>query len=695
MDVKLVDLRTTIDVYKVSKPREKRLLSLIRKFHTYFTSGQGTNSVVPPDFPKDFQQLHAWTKQNKDAATQLLSVYIQDVVFKCGHKDILRYVRSHKQVFKKWGITLPQVIHDAIEIKKDIWLLESKENSDNYTKKKRAVYDAVTSDDIIVKIIKRLGQLDLTWFEGLLASESTSSQAGKRFSMFLNKTSRGKTSDDLRILMLVQRSLMSLGGTWGIRGINLVPLSFNMCTFDRDNFLTYSFIDKSGKDSYTCLRLHANADVCPLRHLSELTAFTSVVSPDLPIDSPFLHFYGGVIKNKREETQNLSVALSKTLFKNGGVDPAVFDGFTRMFHFNRYMVCNKLQSQGVSTDNVASYQVWKLHGSIMEMNYTDTKTRAMHNPAALAAVGRSKGEPHDPIYDFLDRVPSGLIDQLASNIPNLLKKIFIVSLASGHTSPPLADYFPAVTCHQEFKSFKLKVRAYVNNKVKQHQKHALNSISGLKTALKDFEMANATKDAALKESQKEVEQLKAQLRRLTQDATSDTDDDASSVNSGGTLELKRTRSGGALHPGFSPSVTKRAKKDWTPDDIRDSLERIRCVKNNSVEYLDKVRHEFSETLYPAIDVLKRTGLSRAEFCIPTNTKEGKQLMHILILGAMLKKTPNDQLISHKRDVNSKRLQDNPRSREICWPKFAKEHTEAYNLDISSWENFKSSIGLKI
>lgn len=704
MDVKLVDPTKDLDVYDVSTDRDKVLLSLIRKFHAYFTSGLGTKRVVSPDFPQDFKQLHEWTKLNKDAATQLSSVFMQEVVFKSGQKNMSKYVQSHVQVFEEWGIDLNQVIHKAKGAKKKIWRRESKDNLARLAKAKRALYEEVMGDDVVSNIIKSLGMLDLASFENLLASESKSTQAVRRFKKFLNKTpGRGKTSDDLKLLMLVQRSIMSLGSTWGIRGINLISLSFDMCTFDKsDNFLTYEYINnKSGKDSFICLRLHANADLCPLRHLAELTAFTSVVRPDLPIDSPFLHFYGGTPKNKRTETQNLSVNLTKTLLKNSGVDTAVFEGFDQTIHFLRYLVRNKLQSQGVSTDSVASFQSWSLPGSIMEMNYTDSKTRAIHNPAALAAVGRSKGEPHDPIYDFLDRVPSGLLDQLASNIPPLLKQIFIVSLASGHTSSTLAGYFSNVTGHQEFKGFKLKVRAHANNKAKQHQKQGLNSVPGLKNALKEFEIANATKDAALQESHNknialaaEIERLKAQLLS-TQGATSDTDEDTSSVNSSDSLGLKRLRSDDAPHPGLAPTVTKRVKHDWSLDDVRESLGRIRTVKNNSVEYLDKVRREFDQTLCPAIDAVKSTGLSRAEFGIATNNKDGKQLIHVLILGAILKRASNDNLIRHKRDVNSKRLHDNPKSKEICWPKFAKQQAGAYNVDISSWGNFKSSIELKI
>ena len=269
MDVQIVDPTQNLDVYNVSGDRDVRLLSMVRKFHAYFYSGAGSKSGVPQDFPWDFEMLYEWTKRNKDAATQLASVYVQEVIFKSDRKDMSKYVSSHVQVLNKWGIKLHEDILTSIKTKnKEVWLPASK-NESKYTRAKRALYQAV-GDNIIPNIIKSLGELDLQWFRDLLASESTETQAGKRFKKFRNnKPKRGKTPADLKLLMLVQRSIVSLGATWGIRGINLISLNLNKCTFDdRDNTLTYEFRDKSKPLAFICLKLHANAEVCPPPSLS-------------------------------------------------------------------------------------------------------------------------------------------------------------------------------------------------------------------------------------------------------------------------------------------------------------------------------------------------------------------------------------------------------------------------------------------
>lgn len=134
---------------------------------------------------------------------------------------------------------------------------------------KRSVKGAVRDNDMIQKSVRDLGELDLDWFKSVLTIASHHDTRPKKFLNGSQK--RGKTPYEVILLVLAQRSMLSMSSTcqWGIRGKEIIPFNFNNATFDY-NAMIYEYIDKRLKKRWIRLELNANASVCALIHLAGL-----------------------------------------------------------------------------------------------------------------------------------------------------------------------------------------------------------------------------------------------------------------------------------------------------------------------------------------------------------------------------------------------------------------------------------------
>lgn len=147
-------------------------------------------------------------------------------------------------------------------------------------------------------------------------------------------------------------------------------------------------------------------------------------------------------------------------------------------HFWRYFTRNQLEDNGVRRDDIADYQTWSHARSIMENSYTDPKRRAMNSPALYAAVGRTANQSHDPIYDNIDMIPDGIHIEGDNNTPSLLKKMLILSLASGTCSTLFRLHFRYITERSDFETFSKQLCAYMKRANVDRQRREDNSVKG-------------------------------------------------------------------------------------------------------------------------------------------------------------------------------------------------------------------------
>ena len=290
----------------------------------------------------------------------------------------------------------------------------------------------------------------------------------------------------------------------------------------------------------------------------------------------------------------------------------------------------------------------------------------MNNPCALAIVGRVNGKPHDPVYDFLDKVPTELLELVSSNdsIPHFLQKVFIISLASGLSSDAFQQYFPEITTHQVFKTFSSQIQSYSRHMRKIDHKKQCNSIVGLKRSRDELQMDYAAKDAECHAKDVEIERLKNLLERRNDDSDSMCTDSFAS------------------EPEIEP--TKRVKLDWRVDDLRTALLRIK--KEQKTSPLDAIEEEFERTILPAMKALPGKSLG-----LPKNSAEGKQLEYVCIVGAMLKRMSKDKLIQLKEVFDRKKKEVNPKSKVSAWSAFALSHQYEYKIHTSSKTDYLNSL----
>ena len=359
-EVPLVDQSENMNRYKVTTDRQRRLLAMMKGFFKYID--------VPDIVP--FESFHGWIQQHREEANHLASVYLQEIVFKKQQVEMQKYVASHIQVFKEWGIDQidTRVMLTSEHLNKTEWLPRFKQSKDEYASMKRSVKGAVRDNDMIQKSVRDLGELDVDWFKSVLTIASHHDTRPKKFLNGSQK--RGKTPDEVRLLMLAQRSMMSLSSTWGIRGKETIPFNFNNAAFE-NNTMVYEYIDKRRKKCWIRLELNADASVCAMRHLAELVFFTHRVRNEND-DRPFLLFYGGNLENQRKETQGLSCQLIRALYKQYGLDELT--SLKHPVHFFRYFVKNQLEQVakkklGVDYIDIAQYQGWDLPLGAMGTHY--------------------------------------------------------------------------------------------------------------------------------------------------------------------------------------------------------------------------------------------------------------------------------------------------------------------------------------
>jgi hypothetical protein len=303
-NVKLVDQSENMNRYEVTTDRQKRLLALMKGFFKYI-------SKDVPDTP--FESFHGWIQQHKEQANQLASVYIQEVVIKQQQIEMQKYVASHIQVFKEWGIDQidTRVMRTSEHLNKTEWLPRFKQSKDEYASIKRNVKGAVRDNDMIQNSVRDLGELDVDWFKSVLTIASHHDTRPKKFLNGSQK--RGKTPDEVRLLMLAQRSMMSLSSTWGIRGKETIPFNFNNAAFE-NNTMVYEYIDKRLKKCWIRLELNADASLCAMRHLAELVFFTHRVRNEND-DRPFLLFYGGQIGKSKERGSRFIMSIDSSIIQ--------------------------------------------------------------------------------------------------------------------------------------------------------------------------------------------------------------------------------------------------------------------------------------------------------------------------------------------------------------------------------------------
>jgi hypothetical protein len=234
-------------------------------------------------------------------------------------------------------------------------------------------------------------------------------------------------------------------------------------------------------------------------------------------------------------------------------------------------------------------------------------------------------------------------------VPDLLRRVFLVSMASGITSSEFQNYFPNIVRHSTFTQFASQVCAYTKRMRNVHRRQDENSLQGVKRRLSELEMECAGKDA-------ECERLRCELKRL------------------------RKRESGSV---------ETPKLDWRVDDIKMALNRINNVKRKqSSEYLDAVQQEFDCNIWPAMKVLSRGG----SLGLPQNTAKGKKLVSIAILACIMKNhCSKDMLVQEKANYDNERRLKNPKSKSIYWNMYALNVLKgAYDISISSLDAFKRS-----
>jgi len=97
----------------------------------------------------------------------------------------------------------------------------------------------------------------------------------------------------------------------------------------------------------------------------------------------------------------------------------------------------------------------------------------------------------------------------------------------------------------------------------------------------------------------------------------------------------------SLFSSEEPRLAKRfcASAVWTTDHTKVSLARIFGMDKKSTVFVLAVVKEFDETLLPAIQVLSRDD----GFGLPKRSTEGKQLLDVIVLGALFKELGLDGL----------------------------------------------------
>ena len=287
--------------------------------------------------------------------------------------------------------------------------------------------------------------------------------------------------------------------------------------------------------------------------------------------------------------------------------------------------------------------------------YTDHKARAINNSASFAISSRGvDGQtPAAPMYDYLDRVPEQL---LLPSMPELLAKALVLSLASGVSSPALVSCFPTITQHDSFAPFSKDLKVYVARKSKRAERDADQSNVGLKRRNRELQMENAQLRGALMPAPP-----------VTSVGPVDNDSGAASVVSS---------------EEFPPAKRFCASAVWTTDHLKASLARLQGLDKKSEEFVLAVVKEFDETLLPVMQVLSRDD----GFGLPKRTTEGKQLLDVIVLGALFKKLGLDGLLAAKAKADA----DMQRGSIQRWTGFANKQRQAHGIDTSKLSLFIKS-----
>jgi len=238
-----------VDRYATSTTREVRLLALVEKLHTYI-HGQ----LVDNQCPLQFIRFFAWIKPNQLVVDQLASKYFDQVVIERSKKAIYKDCKDHLQVFKTWGIVLdPKIATNVEHRQKTIWRLETKQNKQSSDSLKRSINERLIGKDIIRNCVDKLGELDVNWFRNCCANTSIGGGGGSSSSSLQNATcrhltrftnttaGRGKSDDQLLLMMLMVRAVVSYDSKTGICSSNFVAFNLAKSTFTADNSMVFEY----------------------------------------------------------------------------------------------------------------------------------------------------------------------------------------------------------------------------------------------------------------------------------------------------------------------------------------------------------------------------------------------------------------------------------------------------------------------